>query len=174
MAEQIGKTLGSFFDTLKKSKKIILLMVIVAVVSIGGTSLISIMLSRTQNIYVPSLGFIKTIEVEAYSDANCNNLMEQIEWDQITPGESTVNTLYIKSVSNFEIVLTIDIREWSPAEMADYITITTDYDGQRLSPGEIIQIQMSLSTVDSKEFKEYLVENEVQQFSVDIHFIGVE
>jgi len=173
MSKQKNNILISFFDILKRSKKTILLLVIVAVASIAVTSLVSIMLNRTQNVYLPSLGVIKTIEVEAYSDSNANNLIEQIEWKEISPGESADNEFYIKSVSNFEITLTINIQDWSPSKMADYIEITSDYDGETLSPGEIIPIKMTVSTQDSEGFKEYLVENAVQQFMVDIHFIGV-
>lgn len=51
-------------------KKNTVIIVIVAIVYIAYTSIISILLSNSSSeIYMPSLGTIKTIEVEAYSDA---------------------------------------------------------------------------------------------------------
>ncbi|MGQ9460591.1 MAG: hypothetical protein ACUVRA_05120 [Candidatus Bathyarchaeaceae archaeon] len=56
-----------------------MLILIVAVASITVTTIISILLSKINNLYVPSLGTIKTIGVEAYWDSKCENKTETIE-----------------------------------------------------------------------------------------------
>jgi hypothetical protein len=173
MSKGKGK-LGGIKNYFNINKKVVLLMVIVAVVSIVGTSLISVVLNRTQNIYLPSLAVIKTIEVEAYTDAGAHNKMEQIEWGELEPGSIVNNTLYIKSVSNFEIVLTIKFTDWSPPEMEDYVTITWNYNGTRLSPNEVIPITLTATASSSTQFIDYLVENGINQFGVEVHFVGVE
>ncbi|MFA5364430.1 MAG: hypothetical protein WC325_04525 [Candidatus Bathyarchaeia archaeon] len=170
----ITDKLRAVLNYLNITKKIVLLMVIVAVVSIVGTSMVSVALNRTTNFYLPSLAVIKTIEVEAYSDAGGHNIMEQIEWGELEPGSSVTNSFYIKSVSNFEIILTLKLTDWNPPEIADYITISWDYNGTRMSPSEIIPITMTATASSSNGFIDYLVENGVKQFSVEVHFIGVE
>jgi len=56
----------SFIVFLRSSKKTVLLILIVTVASIAITTTISILLSKIDNLYVPSLATIKTIGVEAY------------------------------------------------------------------------------------------------------------
>ncbi len=60
------------------SKKILLLIVIVAIVSVTVSTTIAVMLSKTSNLTVPSLGTVKTIGVETYWDQNRENKTEEI------------------------------------------------------------------------------------------------
>ena len=165
----------SIFSALRASRKTLLLIVIVAVVSIAGTSIISVLLSNSSSeIYMPSLGTIKTIEVEAFSDAGCQHKKDALEWAEIEPGESISTSVYIKSVSNFNVMLTLNLTDWSPPEISDYLTLTWDYKGTRLDPGEVILINLNVSAPSSDDFINYLVDNEIKNFTVDVHFIAKE
>ena len=165
----------SIFSALRASRKTLLLIVIVAVVSIAGTSIISVLLSNSSSeIYIPSLGTIKTIEVEAFSDAGCQHKKDALEWAEIEPGESISTSVYIKSVSNFNVMLTLNLTDWSPPEISDYLTLTWDYKGTRLDPGEVILINLNVSAPSSDDFINYLVDNEIKNFTVDVHFIAKE
>lgn len=172
IVEKLRKQISSLFEPAKKSRKILLLLVIVAISSITVTSMISIMLSRITNLYVPSLGVIKTIEVETYWDPECQNPRDVMNWGEIEPGKTVETTVYIKSVSNFIVSLTLKLTDWSPPDISNYITITWDYDGTLLKPGEAIPVTMNLETSSSDEFVYYLVENEITNFNVAVHFIA--
>lgn len=163
----------SFFLFLKRSYKTLLLIVIVIIVSVGSTTLIFTLISNSDNgIFLPSLGSIKTVDVEVYWDSNCENKTELISWDVLEPGNTINTTVYVKSISNVIVTLNINLTDWSPLELSDYINFSWDYYGQKLSPKEVIPVTIMLSASSSDDFVYYLVENEIKNFVVDIHFVA--
>jgi len=164
----------SFIAFFHSSKKTILLMLIVALLSIAVTTTISIMLSNIDNLSIPSLGNIKTIGVEAYWDPNCENKTETIGWGIMWPGSSKNVTLYIRSVSNVKTTLHLNTSDLNPADISEYINLSWDYEGSRLNPDEVIQVTLFLSASINDSFIHYLIANDVQNFSVDIHIVAVE
>jgi len=171
--QRILTLLHSFFAFLKASYKTILLVAIVAIVSVASTTLVSILLSESDSdVYLPSLGTIKTIEVEVYWDPNGENKRETLSWDEIETGKSVNTTLYIKSVSNFIVTLNLNITDWYPEEISDYLTISWDYNGTQLNPNEIIPVTMTLTASSSNEFINYLVNNEIRRFDFVIHIVA--
>jgi hypothetical protein len=173
---------NSFYRRLKSSYKTLLLVAIVAIISVASTSLVSIMLSNSEDeIYLPSIATIKTIEVETYWDPNGENRRENLTWNEIKIekldwDEIKVNpvntTLYVKSVSNFRVTLNMSLTDWNPVEISDYLTISWDYNGTILDPGEIIPVTMTLSASSSDALIDYLVENEITRFDVVIHIVA--
>jgi hypothetical protein len=173
---------NSFYSRLKSSYKTLLLVAIVAVISVTSTSLVAIMLSNTEDeIYLPSVATIKTIEVETYWDSGGEIRRENLTWNEINVEKlgwdevkvSPVNTtLYVKSVSNFRVTLNMFLTDWNPVEISDYLTISWDYNGTILNPGEIIPVTMTLSASSSEDFINYLVENEITGFDVAIHIVA--
>ena len=180
--EKIATQLHSFYCFLKASYKTLVLVAIVAVISVASTSLVSIMLSHSDDeIYLPSLGTIKTVEVETYWDPNGENRRENLTWNEIKIEKldwdeiktETVNTtVYVKSVSNFRVTLNIFLTDWNPVEISDYLTISWDYNGTILNPGEIIPVTMTLSASSSDAFINYIVQNEIKRFDVAIHIVA--
>jgi len=166
--EKMRNRFHSFIAFLRSSKKTLLLVLIVAVASIAVTTAISILLSKIDKLYVPSLATIKTIGVEAYWDPNCENKTETIDWGTIWPGSSKNVTLYIRSVSNFEATLNLNATNWNPVNISDYISLSWSYYGKPLDPGEIIQVTLTLSASSSDSFLHYLIANSVKDFSFDI------
>jgi hypothetical protein len=180
--EKIAAQLHSFFCFAKASYKTLILVAIVAIISVVSTTLVSMMLGQSDyNVYVPSIGTIKTIDVETYWDQNGVNKRETLSWDEIkieklgwneikiTPVNTTV---YVKSVSNFRVTLNIFLTDWNPVEISDYLTISWDYNGTIINPGEIIPVAMTLSGSSSDALINYIVENEIEQFEVFIHFVA--
>jgi hypothetical protein len=168
----MGSRFRSVIAFLRTSKKTVLLILIVAIASIAVATTISMMLSKIGNLYVPSLATIKTIGVEAYWDPNCENKTEIIDWDTIWPGSSKNVTLYIRSISNFETTLNLNTTNWNPANISDYISLSWSYNGTPLSPGEIIQLILTLSASSSNSFIRYLIVSDVKNFSFDIHIVA--
>jgi hypothetical protein len=181
-SEKIAAKRNSFYCRLKASYKTLVLIAIVAVISIVSTSLVSIMLSHSDDeIYLPSLGTIKTIDVETYWDPNGENRRENLTWNEIKIEKlnwdeikmNPVNTtLYVKSVSNFRVTLNLFLTDWNPVEILDYLTISWDYNGTILNPGEIIPVTMTLSASSSDAFINYIVQNEIKRFDVVIHIVA--
>ena len=180
--EKIGAQLHSFICFLKASYKTLVLVAIVAVISVATASLVAMILSHSDDeIYLPSLGTIKTIGVEIYWDLDGENRRENLTWNEIQiqklEGDEVqmnqVNTtVYVKSVSNFRVTLNMFLTDWNPVEISDYLTISWDYNGTILNPGEIIPVTMTLSASSSDAFIDYLVENETTRFDVVIHIVA--
>jgi hypothetical protein len=126
------------------------------------------LLSRINNLSVPSLGTIKTIGVEVCWDPNCENKTETIDWGTVWPGSSKNVTFYIRSVSNFEATLNLNTTNWNPANISDYISLSWSYNRTPLKPGEIIQVTLTLSASSSDSFIRYLIANDVKDFNFDI------
>jgi len=158
----------SFITFLRSSKKTVLLILIVAVASIAITTTISILLSKIDNLHVPSLATIKTIGVEAYWDPSCENKTETIDWDTIWPGSTKNITFYLRSVSNFEATLNLTTTNWNPANISDHMDLSWSYNETPLNPGEIIQVTLTLSASSSDSFIRYLIANDVKDFNFDI------
>jgi len=166
--------LHSLSTFLSSFKKTILLVIIVAVVSITVSSLIAMHLSSFSNFSVPSFGTIKTMGVEVYWDSNLSNKTERIDWGTSLPGSTKNVTLYIQSASNVEVTLKLNIDNWHPDDLSDYLSIFWDYNGESLAPDEITQVSLSLSTSSSTSLVRYLIDHNVQNFNFDIHFVAVE
>lgn len=152
----------------RPSRKTILLVVIVA----GATLILSAffwsLFYRPTGLYVPSLGTMKTLGVEAYWDIGLQNKTETIEWGVVWPGSSISVTLYIKSTSNAEVALILDSTDWEPASISEFMILLWDYNGMVLDLGEIIEVTLTLSVSSSDQFIRYLVANDVKQFSFEI------
>ncbi len=164
----------SFIDFFRSLDKKVLLLLIVTLSSIAITTIIPILLVKHTDIYIPSIGTIKTIGVEAYWDRDNENKTETIDWGTIWIRTSKNMTLYIRSVSNYEVTLKLNATNWIPARIADYMTLSWDYNGMSINPGEIIQVTLILSTSFSGSFVNYLIINDVQSFSFDIHIVAYE
>jgi len=168
-------TRRSVIDFIKCSKKTLLLIMIVAILSISTTTLISVMLSNYHNFSFPSLGNIKTIGVESYWDPNSENKTETVEWGTLSIDSSSNVTFFIKSVSNYDTTLNINVTDWDPADISDYMNLSWDYNGTVLKPGESIKVTLTLSTSSSSaSFVPYLIIHNIKNFAFDIHIIASE
>lgn len=166
--ENIKDTFNSFIGFLLSSKRIILLILITAIITIIISATMSIWLSRTVNFDLPSLGTIKTLGVKAYWDRNLENKTEIIDWGAIHIGSSRSITFYIRSISNVKTTLYFNATNWNPANISNYMSLSWNYNGTIIHPGEIIQVTLTLSASSSDAFLLFLITNDVKQFSIDI------
>jgi len=172
-------TFGSFVKFLRSSKRAILLITIVVVITLIISSMVSIWLSEFTNLNVPSLGTIKTLGVEAYWDKDLENRTETISWGTIWPGTSKNVTLYIRSISNIETTLELRSANWTfrdsnneivagPSDSSSYMNLTWNYNGTIIRLGETVRVEMTLSADYSSDFINFLIAENVKEFSLDI------
>jgi hypothetical protein len=160
--------LGSVARFVRSSKKTIPLILIVVVATIATSTIISILLSRTTRLYVPSLGTIKTIGVDIYWDEALTNKTESVNWSTIYVGSSQNVTFYLRSISNAEATLHLNATDWNPSDISKYMTLSWNYNGSTLQPGQVIQVTLTLSASSSYAFIYYLITQNVKRFSFDI------
>jgi len=152
----------------RPSKKTVLIVLTVAAVTILFSSALSIWLSKVTDLYIPSIGNVKTIGVEAYWDENLENKTEAVNWDLIWLGSSKNVTLYLRSTSNVETVLKLNATNWNPENISKYMILSWNYNMTHVKPGEVIQVTITLSAPLSKPFIEYVLANDLKEFSFDI------
>ena len=164
----------SFTAFLRSSKRTILLILLVAVITIALSTTISILSQSITTLKFPSLGTIKTLGVEAYWDRNLENKTETINWGTIWPGSSKNFTFYLRSISNTETTLLLDSTNWNPANISEYMNLSWNYNGTILHPSETIQVTLTLRTSSSNTFLLYLITNDVTDFNFDINISASE
>jgi hypothetical protein len=91
-----------------------------------------------------------------------------IDWGELNLGSSKKVSFYVKSTSNFDVDLGLNVTAWTPAKIKDYLNISWDYNGTVLSPNdEPLLVTLTLNVSSSNEFVNYLVENKVTSFGFD-------
>jgi hypothetical protein len=159
----------SFISFLRYSRKTILLILVVALLSVFLNTFVSVMLSNAGNLTVPSAGNIKTVGVEAYWDQTCENETESINWGTIVPGTSKTVSLSLRSISNVKTILNLNATNFDPIEVSEGITLSWDYDGDLLNPNEIIEVTFVLYFSAEYEFTQYLINEQIDAFSFDVY-----
>jgi hypothetical protein len=171
--KHMEKTMKNPFDFLSKfprpSKKTVLLILVVAAVTLLLSALISTWLTKVNNLNIPSVGNVMTLGVEAYWDENCKNKTKQVNWGTIWLGSSKNVTFYLRSVSNVDAQLNLNTTKWNPANVSDYLNLSWNYNGTPINPHQVVQVTLTLSASSSYSFMEYLITNNVKEFSFDIN-----
>ena len=173
---------SSFIEFLRRSKKTVLLIIVVAAITIVLSTMISIWLSTFDNYLVPSLGTIRTTGVEAYGGNITDNAKgeQHIDWGTIYPGTSTNRSFYIKSQSSIQIILKLETSNWmfndsknniveGPSNSTPYMNLMLNYNETIIRRGKTVEATLTLYVNDSFDFIEFLVTDDVQKFSFDIH-----
>ena len=93
---------------------------------------------------IHATGRIKLVDLKAYADPEFTKEVSAIDWGLIPPGGLSQTTLYLKSMSTVPSNLTLTTEAWVPEAAASYITLTWDYDGGDLNPGEIRAVLFTL------------------------------
>jgi len=164
--------LSALVARLRSSRRTVLLVLMTIVVAVAISTAISILLERTVNLHIPTFGTIRTLGVEAYWDERLNNRTEAINWGIISLGSSRNVTFHVVSTSNIEATLYLEMANAKPTEISEYMSLSWNYQGAPIKSGEILQVTLDLSISPSEDLIEYLVTNEVRDFSFDI-IIGI-
>lgn len=113
---------------------------------------------------VSNVGSVKAIGVGVYWDENCTSEVSFIDWGMLEPGSGENVTVYIRNEGNSVASLSMDTSNWIPSNASYYITLSWDYGGVSISPGEVVQVTFTLSVSASIEG--------VTSFSFDIVVMG--
>lgn len=88
-------------------------------------------------------GRIVTIGVEAYSDPGATQVLREIDWGTIAPGQGYSRTAYIRNMGSIPCTLNWTTRDFDPPG-ASVIVFSTDYQGQTLAPGQILPVVVGI------------------------------
>jgi len=113
---------------------------------VGGVAVTGLLTaSRT----IGSIGTVMAINVEVYWDQEGTQVVDQIDWGNLEPGQSVDKTIYIKNTGNAALTLTMTYSGWVPLEAGNYITLSWDNEGATVDPDGVVAAVLTLSVSNS-------------------------
>ena len=91
-----------------------------------------------------SHGAVKTFGVGVYLDSDCSFPVSSLDWGLVDPGAASNVTFHIRNEGNYPVTLFLGAENWNPESASTYLTLTWDYGGQTIDPGETVQVTLSL------------------------------
>jgi hypothetical protein len=68
-----------------------------------------------------------------------------IDWGKIEPGAQNNVVIYFHNEGNSAVTLSQSTLNWSPSVASNYLTLSWDYNGQKIEEGEKLQVTLTLS-----------------------------
>ena len=94
---------------------------------------------------ISTVGSLKTIGIGAYWDENLTDKVKWIDWGKIEPGAQNNVVIYFHNEGNSAVTLSQSTSNWSPSVASNYLTLSWDYNGQKIEEGEKLQVTLTLS-----------------------------
>ena len=130
---------------------------------VSSLILLASMLLVTTNT-ITNVSAVEANGVGVYWDSYCADRVFSIDWGALTPGSAKNIVVYMRNEIEEPTYLIMSTTNWTPSEAPRYITLRWDYTGQRINPGGILQITLTLSV--SRSIKG------ISSFSFDIVITG--
>ena len=104
------------------------------------------------------------VKLNVYKNIECTIAADNIWWGEIEVGGSQQVSLYLKNNGGIEVIASLVTENWYPENAIDSFELVWDYNGQFISPGEVLEVTLTLSVSD--------VCSLLDAFSFDIVIIG--
>lgn len=114
---------------------------------------------------VDTTGIVLGVNIGSYADAACTQNQTTINWGGLYPGGNATALLYIKNLGTTALTLQVQTLNWSPSGVSSYLTLTSNYLGQTLTPGQVLPITFKLSASSS-------IPSQITTFSFTIGIIS--
>jgi hypothetical protein len=89
------------------------------------------------------------VEIDIYSDQACTQTISNVIWGEIEAGDGTSETIYVKNNGETGVVLSLETDSWTPSNTETYMTLSWDYDGNSISPGQVETVVLTLDVSGS-------------------------
>ena len=110
--------------------------------ALGSFSTVAVM-QWTQRI--PSSAAVKAVGVGIYKDVDFTVSVTEIDWGIVEPRESKNFSAYIVNKSNVPITLSMITENWNPANASNFIALTWNYDGTKITVDGYVFVTFVLS-----------------------------
>jgi len=117
----------------------------IAVAVAGIMMLTSVLALLQSNRSFSNTGTITTVNVGAYQDVGCTQVLSTIDWGSVVPGSSSNRTIYVKNTGNAQISLNMTVNTWSPSNAANYMNLTWNRESTVLNVGNSVATLLVLS-----------------------------
>ena len=119
---------------------LVVLLTFASCLALFGSILGQLIFTRT----IGSYGKVKAFGVGVYWDSGCGSAVYYIDWGLVEPGLASDVTFYMRNEGNYPVALSLDAENWRPENASSYLTLSWDYAGEKISPGESVQVTLSL------------------------------
>jgi len=96
-----------------------------------------------------SSGTVNTINVEVFWDVDCTQIITDIDWGALDPGENTSKTIYVKNTGSTAMMLNMTYSGWNPVEAGTYLSLTWDREGAIVAVDEVVSAMLTLHVSDT-------------------------
>jgi len=128
----------------KRRYSLYMLSAIVALISgLAVSGLVTV--TRT----LSSSGTVNTVNVEVFWDVDCTQIITDIDWGVLDPGESTSKTIYVKNTGSTAMMLNMTYSGWNPVEAGTYLSLTWDREGATVVVDEVVGAVLTLHVLDT-------------------------
>jgi len=123
------------------------------------------------NANISSSGNIYVAGVEVFGGDLQGN---SVNLGSLQVGDSKSFSFYIRSTSNFPVTLSLNATDWSPPGIDLYLSLSWNYNGTILNPGNQIPVTLTLNSPLSSDFENYLIENQINTFNFNINIFATQ
>jgi hypothetical protein len=117
---------------------------------------------------VPSNGTVlSTIGVGVYNDQQCTQNCTSISWGTLTPGSSTVKTVYVKNTGTLPETLSMNVSGWSSANASAGMTVAWNKNAALLNASQLVAANITLTVLPT-------IDTGVTNFSFNITITGTQ
>jgi hypothetical protein len=178
----LKKAAIGFMRSLYRSRKTLLLVVAAILVTFVFSFLIASWFNNSalapngdQNRTIPATGTINVRGLEIYGgDIKSESGKVYVDWGELTLGASKNASFCVKSNSNVDVKLGLNVTNWMPPGIDKYLTVRWDYNGTLLTPTQVILVTVNLEVASDGDFIDFLVENSVTSFGFDMTVYALE
>ena len=111
---------------------------------VSSLILFAFMLLVTTNT-ITNVSAVEANGVGVYWDSDCSNRVSSIDWSTLEPGSLKNIAVYIRNEEEEPTYLNLSTTNWNPSKASQYLNLGWDYTGQRINPGENLQITLTLA-----------------------------
>ena len=131
-----------------KGMRLVAVVVISAVIGALAGSLVTYGL-LSGAVRVPSRAQVKSVGVDAFTDAECTMQLTMIDWGFLEPGQTKNCSAYLRSTSNVAITVWMTTEDWNPLNATSFIGCIWDAEGRQISADEVIAVNFALTVNQS-------------------------
>jgi hypothetical protein len=84
------------------------------------------------------------VDLDFYADDECTIQVSNVSWGEVSVGGSKTIVLFMKNSGKMDTVASLATDNWYPENAVEYMSVSWDYSGHIISPGELVSVAITL------------------------------
>lgn len=119
---------------------------LIATVVIAAAILVAALI-LSQSTQIQNTGTINTLGFTLWADQGRTSQLVSISWGTLNPGDTKAVNAWAQNTQNVNFTLGFQTYNWTPTGAQQYLIFGWNYTGQKILPGQIVPIQMTLQVL---------------------------